>query len=63
MRPGSLGLSLAFLLAPAGRFGYLAVPVTLVVIARLVGGAGRTRPVRDLDVQDSRPARPVPARV
>ncbi|MEW2422247.1 glycosyltransferase 87 family protein [Streptomyces nigra] len=59
----AVGLSLAFLLAPAGRFGYLAVPVTLVVIARLVGGAGRTRPVRDLDVQDSRPARPVPAQV
>lgn len=31
------GLSIAFLLAPAGRFGYLALPVLLVVWARSVG--------------------------
>ncbi|MFJ1865867.1 glycosyltransferase 87 family protein [Streptomyces sp. NPDC088097] len=30
----ALGLGLAFLLAPAGRFGYLALPVLLVVWAR-----------------------------
>ncbi|MFJ6799069.1 hypothetical protein [Streptomyces sp. NPDC091268] len=32
----ALGLSLAFLLAPAGRFGYLALPVLLVLWSRLV---------------------------
>ncbi|MFJ3793391.1 hypothetical protein [Kitasatospora sp. NPDC090091] len=31
----ALGLALAFLLAPAGRFGYLALPVLLVLLARL----------------------------
>jgi hypothetical protein len=31
----ALGLSLAFLLAPAGRFGYFALPLVLVVWARL----------------------------
>jgi hypothetical protein len=30
----ALGLTLAFLLAPAGRFGYLALPVLLAVWAR-----------------------------
>lgn len=33
----AVGLSIAFLLAPAGRFGYLALPVLLVVWARSVG--------------------------
>ncbi|MFD4771385.1 glycosyltransferase 87 family protein [Streptomyces niveus] len=33
----AIGLSIAFLLAPAGRFGYLALPVLLVVWARSVG--------------------------
>ncbi|WP_338673455.1 glycosyltransferase 87 family protein [Streptomyces sp. SCSIO 30461] len=32
----AIGLSLAFLLAPAGRFGYLALPVLLAVWSRLV---------------------------
>ncbi|MFC8829547.1 glycosyltransferase 87 family protein [Streptomyces sp. NPDC057137] len=32
----ALGLAIAFLLAPAGRFGYLALPVVLVVWARSV---------------------------
>ncbi|MFJ6782864.1 glycosyltransferase 87 family protein [Streptomyces yangpuensis] len=45
----ALGLSLAFLLAPAGRFGYLALPVLMVVWPRLVrvgapGRPGRERP-------------------
>ncbi|WNM44373.1 glycosyltransferase 87 family protein [Kitasatospora sp. CM 4170] len=31
----ALGLALAFLLAPAGRFGYLALPVLLWLLARL----------------------------
>ncbi|MEV6977724.1 hypothetical protein [Kitasatospora sp. NPDC093806] len=31
----ALGFALAFLLAPAGRFGYLALPVLLAVVARL----------------------------
>ncbi|MEV7416351.1 glycosyltransferase 87 family protein [Streptomyces sp. NPDC089919] len=47
----ALGLSLAFLLAPAGRFGYLALPVVLVLWPRLVrgevrrSGPGRSRVV------------------
>ncbi|MFI8930290.1 glycosyltransferase 87 family protein [Streptomyces sp. NPDC053474] len=35
------GLCTAFLLAPAGRFGYLALPVVLVVWPRLAAGGGR----------------------
>ncbi|MFJ2862468.1 hypothetical protein [Kitasatospora sp. NPDC087314] len=31
----ALGLALAFLLAPAGRFGYLALPLVLVLLPRL----------------------------
>ncbi|MFE1863376.1 glycosyltransferase 87 family protein [Streptomyces anandii] len=57
----AVGLCTAFLLAPAGRFGYLALPVTLAVLARLVGGAHRKEPARDLVVRTSRPARPAPA--
>ncbi|MFE3502007.1 hypothetical protein [Kitasatospora sp. NPDC059160] len=38
----ALGLGAAFLLAPAGRFGYLALPVVLALWARVVPGA---RPV------------------
>ncbi|MFG2339822.1 glycosyltransferase 87 family protein [Streptomyces yangpuensis] len=58
----ALGLSLAFLLAPAGRFGYLALPVLLVVWSRLVradapGRPGRERPYGPPTV----PALPVPA--
>nr|MDT0526154.1 hypothetical protein [Streptomyces sp. DSM 41633] len=34
----AVGMSIAFLLAPAGRFGYLALPLTLVVWARLESG-------------------------
>ncbi|WP_245936275.1 glycosyltransferase 87 family protein [Streptomyces cahuitamycinicus] len=56
----AVGLCVAFLLAPAGRFGYLALPVTLAVLARLVGGAHRERPAHDLVVRTSRPARPAP---
>ncbi|MEW2368096.1 glycosyltransferase 87 family protein [Streptomyces sp. NPDC006656] len=36
----ALGLCLAFLLAPAGRFGYLALPVLLAVWSRLVRADG-----------------------
>ncbi|MFI6108697.1 glycosyltransferase 87 family protein [Streptomyces sp. NPDC051310] len=57
----AIGLSVAFLLAPAGRFGYLALPVSLVVLARLVGGARRTGPAPGLVVRASRPAGPAPA--
>ncbi|WP_344636395.1 hypothetical protein [Kitasatospora cystarginea] len=40
----ALGLTLAFSLAPAGRFGYLALPLVLVTWARLAGPPGaRTR--------------------
>ncbi|MER5577368.1 glycosyltransferase 87 family protein [Streptomyces massasporeus] len=56
----AVGLCVAFLLAPAGRFGYLALPVTLAVLARLVGGAHRKEPAHDLVVRTSRPARPTP---
>ncbi|MFG2988808.1 glycosyltransferase 87 family protein [Streptomyces sp. NPDC048257] len=38
----ALGLTLAFLLAPAGRFGYLALPVLLSVWARSVTVPGRS---------------------
>ncbi|MCB5164139.1 glycosyltransferase 87 family protein [Streptomyces bambusae] len=37
----ALGLCTAFLLAPAGRFGYLVLPVVLVVWARLADGGRR----------------------
>ncbi|MEW2813168.1 glycosyltransferase 87 family protein [Streptomyces massasporeus] len=56
----AVGLCVAFLLAPAGRFGYLALPVTLAVLARLVGGAHRKEPSHDLVVRASRPAPPAP---
>ncbi|MFB7264320.1 hypothetical protein ACFCXH_19550, partial [Streptomyces nojiriensis] len=39
------GLTLAFLLAPAGRFGYLALPVLLSVWARSVAVPGVSRVV------------------
>ncbi|MFD9336242.1 glycosyltransferase 87 family protein [Streptomyces sp. NPDC060028] len=56
----ALGLSVAFLLAPAGRFGYLALPVVLMVWPRLARGE------RDTRVPSARPpvhafARGVPA--
>ncbi|MGW4378431.1 hypothetical protein [Kitasatospora sp. NPDC004531] len=38
----ALGLALAFLLAPAGRFGYLALPLFLAVFARLTPGRAST---------------------
>ncbi|MGZ9934397.1 glycosyltransferase 87 family protein [Streptomyces sp. NC-S4] len=41
----ALGLTLAFLLAPAGRFGYLALPVLLSVWARSVTLPGVSRVV------------------
>ncbi|WP_311137458.1 hypothetical protein [Streptomyces sp. I6] len=55
------GLCVAFLLAPAGRFGYLALPVTLAVLARLPGGARGGEPLRGRVVRSSRPARPAHA--
>ncbi|GAA1574637.1 glycosyltransferase 87 family protein [Streptomyces globosus] len=57
----AVGLCVAFLLAPAGRFGYLALPVALAVLARLVDGARRAEPVRSPVVRASRPASPAPA--
>ncbi|WP_405757715.1 glycosyltransferase 87 family protein [Streptomyces sp. NBC_00073] len=42
----ALGLTLAFLLAPAGRFGYLALPVLMVVWARSVTPPPSTAPSR-----------------
>ncbi|MFF5444241.1 glycosyltransferase 87 family protein [Streptomyces sp. NPDC012888] len=58
----ALGLSLAFLLAPAGRFGYLALPVLLVVWSRLVRAGARGRPAPERpDGPPAVPALPVPA--
>ncbi len=59
----AVGLCVAFLLAPAGRFGYLALPVALVVLARLVGGARGTEAAGGRVVRSSSPARPVPVPV
>lgn len=41
----ALGLALAFLLAPAGRFGYLQLPAVLVVWPRLLRGPSAALPV------------------
>ncbi|MFE2274103.1 glycosyltransferase 87 family protein [Streptomyces lavendulae] len=49
----ALGLTLAFLLAPAGRFGYLALPLLLVVWAR---GASAPAGAPSRVVARSRPA-------
>ncbi|MFE7564011.1 glycosyltransferase 87 family protein [Kitasatospora sp. NPDC057500] len=53
----ALGLALAFLLAPAGRFGYLALPAVLALVPRLsrLSRLSRLRRV-------PRPSRPVLAR-
>lgn len=51
------GLCLAFLLAPAGRFGYLALPVVLVVWARLVRAGQRPAPVASRLVRAAVPGR------
>ncbi|MER7340053.1 glycosyltransferase 87 family protein [Streptomyces sp. NPDC000075] len=57
----ALGLTLAFLLAPAGRFGYLALPVLLVAWARSAAPAG---PAASRVVARSRrrPGSPAPVR-
>ncbi|UQA94011.1 glycosyltransferase 87 family protein [Streptomyces halobius] len=50
----ALGLTAAFLLAPAGRFGYLALPVVLVVWSRLASESwGRIRPGRGVVPPDA----------
>ncbi|MFF3084521.1 glycosyltransferase 87 family protein [Streptomyces nojiriensis] len=57
----ALGLTLAFLLAPAGRFGYLALPVLLSVWARSVAVPGVSRVVAGsfrLRPSDGRPRVP-----
>ncbi|MFD5563269.1 glycosyltransferase 87 family protein [Kitasatospora griseola] len=41
----AVGLTVAFALAPAGRFGYLALPAVLVVWPRLATAPGRPVPV------------------
>ncbi|MFJ8162676.1 glycosyltransferase 87 family protein [Streptomyces sp. NPDC096136] len=56
----ALGLTLAFLLAPAGRFGYLALPALLVVWARSAAPAG---PLPSRVVARSRTRGPGSARV
>ncbi|WP_247613998.1 glycosyltransferase 87 family protein [Streptomyces tagetis] len=59
----AVGLCVAFLLAPAGRFGYLALPITLAVLARLVDAGRRKEPTHGLVVRASRPAHPAPVPV
>ncbi|MFE0849122.1 glycosyltransferase 87 family protein [Streptomyces rochei] len=56
----AVGLCVAFLLAPAGRFGYLALPATLAVLARLAAGTRRADPPRGRVVRGVRPPRPLP---
>ncbi|MEU4259190.1 hypothetical protein AB0F84_23980 [Streptomyces fradiae] len=53
------GLCAAFLLAPAGRFGYLALPVALAVLARLAADRGTAGPTHGTGV----PAPPRPRTV
>ncbi|WP_374776700.1 glycosyltransferase 87 family protein [Streptomyces sp. NBC_01310] len=55
----ALGLTLAFLLAPAGRFGYLALPVLLAVWARSTPPRrpGASRIVAGSEAAGRRPAR------
>ncbi|MEU3082979.1 MULTISPECIES: glycosyltransferase 87 family protein [Streptomyces] len=55
----AVGLCTAFLLAPAGRFGYLALPVLLSVWARLAEAPSRVAPARSLVVAAGSAARPV----
>ncbi|MGW0392426.1 glycosyltransferase 87 family protein [Streptomyces sp. NPDC003042] len=52
----AIGLTLAFLLAPAGRFGYLALPVLLVAWARSTTTPGVSRVVARSRTLDPRPA-------
>ncbi|MFD7905619.1 glycosyltransferase 87 family protein [Kitasatospora sp. NPDC059722] len=58
------GLAIAFMLAPAGRFGYLALPAVLVIWPRLAARRWSNRPaavVRRRPEQPDRPERPEPA--
>ncbi|WAC99111.1 glycosyltransferase 87 family protein [Streptomyces sp. NA13] len=55
----AVGLCTAFLLAPAGRFGYLALPVLLSVWARLAEAPSRVAPARSRVVAARSAARPV----
>ncbi|MFF8593572.1 glycosyltransferase 87 family protein [Streptomyces sp. NPDC015220] len=57
------GLCVAFLLAPAGRFGYLALPAALAVLARLLGGGRREEPAPEVAVRAVPPARRAPVPV
>ncbi|GHF24740.1 hypothetical protein GCM10010218_01650 [Streptomyces mashuensis] len=54
------GLCVAFLLAPAGRFGYLALPLVLVVWTRLAAGARRPVPPPAGSAPHGAPAVPSP---
>ncbi|MFE3882133.1 hypothetical protein ACFXPQ_04290 [Streptomyces lydicus] len=51
----AIGLCVAFALVPAGRFGYLALPLVLMGWARL-SAAGPRQPVPGLSVRDAEPA-------
>ncbi|MGW8385680.1 glycosyltransferase 87 family protein [Streptomyces albidoflavus] len=55
----AVGLCTAFLLAPAGRFGYLALPVLLSVWARLAEAPSRVALARSRVVAAGSAARPV----
>ncbi|KDN83123.1 hypothetical protein KCH_46050 [Kitasatospora cheerisanensis KCTC 2395] len=50
------GLTVAFALAPAGRFGYLALPAVLVLWPRLAAAPGRPVPVPPPRPTHRRPA-------
>ncbi|MFG2616175.1 glycosyltransferase 87 family protein [Streptomyces sp. NPDC048507] len=58
----ALGLTLAFLLAPAGRFGYLALPVLLVLWARATAPRPQPAPSRVVARSGRRERRPAVAR-
>ncbi|MGW8953565.1 glycosyltransferase 87 family protein [Streptomyces sp. NPDC055709] len=53
----AVGLCVAFLFAPAGRFGYFALPLLLAVWARLATGPSRARP--SSSVRPTSTARPI----
>lgn len=56
----TVGLSIAFLLAPAGRFGYLALPAILALWPRVAARTGQDTPPVPL-VRPRRPEPPVTA--
>ncbi|MED7955481.1 glycosyltransferase 87 family protein [Kitasatospora sp. NPDC058406] len=56
------GLAIAFMLAPAGRFGYLALPVVLMIWPRLAARRWTARPPRPVGCLLARPEPALPGR-